>query len=74
MIGTASLRAAGTSAEAIRKHYDLPTEFFRGWLGADLIYSCALWAPGDSLERAQTRKLDFFADQLQVGGRRVLDV
>ena len=55
------LRAAGTSPAAIAHHYDLSDEFFALWLGPDLVYSCALWAPGrplDALRRAQRRKLD----------------
>src|SRR5262249_29799150 len=47
------------------------------WLGEDLVYSCALWDPGDphdDLPAAQRRKLDFFAGALDVEGGRVLDV
>ena len=71
------LEAAGSSPAAIRKHYDVSDEFFRLWLGDDLVYSCALWDtadPDDSLGSAQDRKLDFFADGLGVAGARVLDV
>ena len=66
-----ALRAAGTSAAAVHAHYDLSDEFFRLWLGDDLTYSCALWDDTDTedtLERAQQRKLDHFADRLHVGG------
>ncbi len=71
------LKAAGTSPSAIEHHYDLSNDFFRLWLGADLVYSCALWDradPQDTLERAQRRKLDLFATRLGVSGGRVLDV
>jgi cyclopropane-fatty-acyl-phospholipid synthase len=68
------LAAAGASAAAIAAHYDLPEEFFRLWLGEDLVYSCALWADGDDLAAAQHRKLDWFADRLNVANARVLDV
>jgi cyclopropane-fatty-acyl-phospholipid synthase len=76
-------RSSGSSAAAIRQHYDVSDDFFRLWLGEDLVYSCALWdgdsepAPGSStvaLEAAQRRKLDDFADRLDVRGARVLDV
>lgn len=70
-------RAAGTSVSAITHHYDRSDEFFRLWLGDELVYSCAWWESSegpDSLARAQDRKLDFFADRLNVGGARVLDV
>ena len=77
MIGAEWLRSAGTSPAAIAHHYDLPDEFFALWLGPDLVYSCALWDPtdpADTLQRAQRRKLAFFAGQLGVRGARVLDI
>jgi cyclopropane-fatty-acyl-phospholipid synthase len=67
----------GTSPRAIRHHYDLSDDFFRIWLGPDMVYSCGWWEAGndcDSLAQAQHRKLDFFADRLGVRGGRVLDV
>ena len=67
----------GASPAAIRRHYDVSDEYFRLWLGDDLVYSCAWWEPDeqpDELARAQRRKVDFFADRLQVEGGRVLDV
>lgn len=72
-----ALRASGSSPAAIRRHYDLSEDFFALWLGPELVYSCALWDPADpqdTLATAQTRKIDYFADRLGVGGRRVLDV
>jgi cyclopropane-fatty-acyl-phospholipid synthase len=67
----------GTSPRAIRHHYDLSDDFFRIWLGPDMVYSCGWWDTGDgrdSLAQAQHRKLDFFADRLGVRGARVLDI
>ena len=72
-----ALREAGTSPAAIAHHYDLSDDFFALWLGDDLVYSCALWNqddPGERLETAQQRKLDFFASELGVRGKRVLDI
>jgi len=67
--------AAGASAEAIRAHYDTPTEFFRLWLDPDLIYSAALFGEGDDLHAAQMRKLDHHIAAASVKpGDRVLDV
>ena len=71
------LATMGTSPRAIRHHYDLSDDFFRIWLGPDMVYSCGWWEAGDghdSLAQAQHRKLDFFADRLGVRGGRVLDV
>jgi cyclopropane-fatty-acyl-phospholipid synthase len=68
------LIAAGTSSAAIAHHYDISDDFFKLFLGDDLIYSCALWRDGDDLAAAQHRKLDWFAERLNVRGARVLDV
>ena len=71
------LAAMGTSPRAIRHHYDVSDDFFRIWLGPDMVYSCGWWEAGDgrdSLARAQHRKIDFFAGRLGVSGGRVLDV
>jgi cyclopropane-fatty-acyl-phospholipid synthase len=70
------LRAAGTSPAAIARHYDVSDDFFRIWLGPELVYSCAWWDDGatDNLVAAQVRKLDWFAHMLGVNGGRVLDV
>ena len=71
------LAAMGSSPRAIRHHYDLSDDFFRIWLGPDMVYSCGWWDTGDgsdALARAQHRKIDFFADRLGVRGGRVLDV
>ena len=77
MTGSGRLATMGTSPRAIMHHYDLSDDFFRIWLGPDMVYSCGWWEAGDgrdSLARAQHRKLDFFADRLGVRGGRVLDV
>ena len=71
------LRAAGSSAAAIRRHYDVSDDFFRLWLGDDLVYSCALWdgpEGADILADVQRRKIDWFAERLAVHGAHVLDV
>ncbi len=77
MTSTMDVRRAGTSAAAIARHYDLSDDFFRSWLGPELVYSCALWRPEDpdeTLASAQERKLDWFAERLSVSGADVLDV
>jgi cyclopropane-fatty-acyl-phospholipid synthase len=77
MTSPGRLAAMGTSPRAIRHHYDLSDDFFRIWLGPDMVYSCGWWEAGDgrdSLAEAQHRKLDFFADRLGVHGGHVLDI
>jgi cyclopropane-fatty-acyl-phospholipid synthase len=65
VVGKAPVNA-GASPEAIQFHYDVGTEFFRTWLGDELVYSAARWRDpltnevrATTLERAQTEKLDF---------------
>ena len=56
----------GASGPAIRHHYDVGNGFYQLWLDPTLTYSCALWAEADrddSLEIAQTRKLDYHVEQ-----------
>jgi cyclopropane-fatty-acyl-phospholipid synthase len=66
---------SGASAEAIRAHYDVSDDFFRLWLGPDMVYSAALFADGDDLAAAQTRKLDHHIEAAGArGAARVLDV
>ena len=74
MTARGRLAALGTSPRAIMHHYDLSDDFFRLWLGPDMVYSCGWWEAGDSLARAQDRKIDFFAGRLGVRGGRVLDI
>jgi cyclopropane-fatty-acyl-phospholipid synthase len=47
------------SRRNIHAHYDLGNEFFRLFLDRNLVYSCAWYeTPEDSLETAQSQKLD----------------
>jgi cyclopropane-fatty-acyl-phospholipid synthase len=73
--GTATAPYAGASRGAIAHHYDVDTEFWRLWLDERVTYSCALWEDGDTLDRAQERKLDFMIDGAgAAGAARVLDI
>ncbi|WP_019925140.1 cyclopropane-fatty-acyl-phospholipid synthase family protein [Nocardia sp. BMG111209] len=65
----------GASADAVRRHYDIGSEFYRLWLDSEMTYSCALWAEGDGLDRAQQRKLDHLIDGAELAGaHRILDI
>jgi cyclopropane-fatty-acyl-phospholipid synthase len=69
--------AEGASRKAIEHHYDVGRDFFRLWLDARMVYSCALWhgAFDDDLETAQLAKLEWHATSAQTdGASRVLDV
>jgi len=60
----------------IHAHYDLGNDFYRLWLDDGMNYSSALFAdPGQSLEKAQTEKLDMILDRLDLrSGSRLLEI
>src|SRR5215216_2672301 len=74
-MSTTKLNNPGASSEAIQSHYDVGNEFYSLWLDPTLSYSGAMWEPGDTLETAQLRKIDFHIEQSGArGAERVLDV
>jgi len=64
------------SRRNIAAHYDLGNDFYAAWLDPRLIYSSALYAPGDAtLEAAQVRKLARIGQLLALQpGQRVLEI
>jgi cyclopropane-fatty-acyl-phospholipid synthase len=64
------------SRRNIAAHYDLGNEFFRLFLDDNLMYSSALFASGqESLEVAQTRKLERICEKLQLSAHtRVIEI
>lgn len=61
--------------EAISHHYDVGNEFYGLVLGPSMVYSCAYWNPGSTLEEAQRDKLDLVCRKLGLEpGQRLLDV
>jgi cyclopropane-fatty-acyl-phospholipid synthase len=59
----------------IERHYDLSDDLFALFLDPGMTYSSALFEPGDTLERAQHRKIDRLLDLTGVGpGRTVLEI
>ena len=55
MTSSARLAAMGTSPRAIMHHYDLSDDFFRLWLGPEMVYSCAWWDAADGPDVARPR-------------------
>lgn len=56
------------SRRNIHAHYDLSNELFATFLDPTMAYSAALFAsPSDTLEQAQRRKFDAFAEKLAIG-------
>jgi cyclopropane-fatty-acyl-phospholipid synthase len=63
------------SRRNIERHYDLSNELFALFLDGSMTYSSALFEPGDTLERAQARKIDRLLDMVRVGaGTRVIEI
>jgi len=62
--------------QAVSFHYDVSNDFYKLWLDSAMIYSCAYFkSPDDTLETAQTQKLDYICRKLCVRpGERLLDV
>ena len=56
------------SRRNIHRHYDLGNDFFRLFLDANLLYSCACFEEADdTLEQAQLRKIERICRKLQLG-------
>jgi cyclopropane-fatty-acyl-phospholipid synthase len=63
-------------AQAVRYHYDVPSEFFSLFLDESMTYSCGIFSRGaTTLEEAQATKLELVCSKLALQpGQRVLDV
>jgi len=60
----------------VQHHYDVSNAFYRLWLDESLVYSCAYFrSESDSLEQAQTQKLDHVCRKLLLKpGEEFLDI
>lgn len=60
----------------IAHHYDLGNDFYKLWLDPSMAYSCAYYKqPTDSLEQAQTQKIQHILRKLQLRkGQSLLDI
>lgn len=64
--------------DVAKKHYDLPTELYEGFLGSSMKYTTGDWDKLEktpaNLEAAQYQNLDYWADELQIkAGDVILD-
>ena len=65
----------GQAKENIAAHYDLGNDFYAEWLDPSMTYSSARFAPGDTLEQAQLRKIGLLLDRLKLKpGDRLLEI
>ncbi|CAA9514865.1 MAG: Cyclopropane-fatty-acyl-phospholipid synthase [uncultured Sphingomonas sp.] len=61
--------------ENIAAHYDLGNDFYAAWLDPSMTYSSAVFAPGEDLQAAQSRKIALLLDRLQLKpGDRLLEI
>ena len=62
--------------KAIQYHYDVSNDFYRLFLGPEMVYSCAYFRrEDDTLEVAQLQKLDHILTKLELRpGERLLDI
>lgn len=59
----------------IAAHYDLGNDFYSVWLDKGMTYSSARFAPGDTLEQGQERKVTALLDRLDFDpGERLLEI
>ncbi|MEU8668796.1 cyclopropane-fatty-acyl-phospholipid synthase family protein [Streptomyces anulatus] len=72
---TGPLHTRRRDKEAISHHYDVGNDFYALVLGPSMVYSCAYWQDGGTLEDAQRDKLDLVCRKLGLKeGDRLLDV
>ncbi|MEU2289750.1 class I SAM-dependent methyltransferase [Streptomyces bacillaris] len=72
---TGALHTKRRDKEAISHHYDVGNDFYALVLGPSMVYSCAYWEDGGTLEEAQRDKLDLVCRKLALKeGDRLLDV
>ena len=65
----------GGSRRNIYAHYDLGNEFFGLFLDPTMMYSCARFEEGDTLESAQLRKVNAILDKARVqAGDHILEI
>ncbi len=82
LIGTAARLAragyslGGAPARNIQFHYDRSNRFYAAFLDSKMVYSCGYFrTPDDSLEEAQTAKLDYICRKLRIKpGEQFLDI
>ncbi|MYT81190.1 cyclopropane-fatty-acyl-phospholipid synthase [Streptomyces sp. MnatMP-M77] len=72
---TGPLHTRRRDKKAISHHYDVGNDFYALVLGPSMVYSCAYWRDGGTLEEAQRDKLDLVCRKLGLKkGDRLLDV
>ncbi len=70
------LHSLARDREAVRFHYDVSNDFYALWLDRRMVYSSAYFTdPGENLDTAQERKLEYICRKLRLRrGERLLDI
>lgn len=70
-----NLQSRRRAFEVGERHYDLGNDFYQAMLDSRLTYSCGYWRQAETLEEAQTAKLDLICRKLDLQpGMRLLDI
>ncbi len=70
-----NLQSAGRAFRIGERHYDRGNDLFERMLDARMIYSCGYWKDAETLDDAQTAKLDLCCRKLGLEkGMRLLDI
>ena len=67
-LGRRDRNTPDAAARNIARHYDLSNDLFAIFLDDTMAYSCAVFAPGDTLESAQRRKYERICVLARLGG------
>ena len=63
------------SRKNIEEHYDAGNAMYRTFLDESMMYSCAIFEPGDDLAAAQRRKLDHIIERAEISAEdHVLEI
>jgi cyclopropane-fatty-acyl-phospholipid synthase len=70
------LHSRSRDRQAVTFHYDVSNDFYKLWLDAAMVYSCAYFKSAEEgLEAAQVQKFDYICRKLRLRpGERLLDI
>lgn len=70
-----NLQSIARSKKAVSYHYDLGNDLYEAMLDPNMAYSCGYWNDAETLEQAQSAKLDLICQKLALKpGMKLLDI
>lgn len=70
-----NMQSRSRAYEVGERHYDMGNDLYEAMLDERMVYSCAYWKDADTLDAAQTAKLDLICRKIDLQpGMRVLDI